>query len=250
MKLYLTILSVLSLALFSCQNYNNPVDSDLGKAKVKTESKYSVDINNSNISNILYKKCFDISGNVIDYEEYNPTGAIRTKSIFSYEELTSKEELKSYDASGNLSNCLTIISQYFDNGKIKEKQTLNIDGVVAGKEVYNYDSNWNLLRKVNYNLISGTQDLTEYAYKYNNSGALVERIINETGQFGTSYSRDSIAYRQQDNKFEIINYNALGNIVKIKTYYYNQNGLVSLEIESDGKGVVKSKYAYRYEFHN
>ncbi len=249
MKFYLAIFVIIAVALSGCQDYYNPVGSGSGSTKIKVESKYVVDVSNSNISNLLYKKFYDINGNITQYEEFSSSGLLVTQSMFSYKDLVSREEIKTYDADGNLSNSCVVVSQYYDNGKIKERQTLSDDGKVSSKETYSYDSNWNLLLKTNCDLISNTQNSIEYSYKYNNSGALIERTINEIGKSGTHYSRDSIAYRQQDNSLEIMNYDASGDLSKIKTFYYNQNGLVSLEIESNEKGQITSKYAYRYEFY-
>lgn len=236
------------IGLVACQSYDNPLSNQLDKKIIKTESKFAVDIHNSNISTLIYKKEFDSEGNLLEFLEYSQAGIIQTRSTFTYNDLESKESKHKYDATGNLATTHNYLYLFQDDGKVKEKHTLDESGIVKSKEIFNYDANGNLLKKVL--LVDGATvaSTIDYSYKYN-GGNLVERLIEENSTSGKVQSRDRISYIRQDNKLEIFNYNQSGNIVKIKTIYYNQFGQVSIEIESNGQRELISKYAFRYEYY-
>lgn len=246
-RYYILLLGIFGLG--ACQSYDNPIDTPHANKTVKSESKFSVDIANSNLSTLIYQKQFDVKGNLSEYKEFTNSGSLQVLSIFTYDELESKEQKSVYDETGNVSSVDNFIYLFLGDGKIKEKHFLDDSGKITIKEIFNYDPNGNLLKKVTVNQESQVSYSAEYSYKYSNSGDLVERITNESTDIGTIQSRDSISYRQQDNKLEIFKYNSNGNILNIKTLFYNENGLVSIETESDANGVLKVKYAYRYEYY-
>ncbi len=250
---YFNIVAILTtLALIAgCQNYDSSLNSVEKKLLVKTESKFYVDVENSNISTLIYTKNYDQEGNLIDFTEYSNLGILQSKSTYTYDENKSTEKKLRFDNSGIGVISVDNFVYYFNtSGKISEKQTLADDGTISTKELFDYDLRGNLTKKTVYNNseLSGSYS---YTYKYATDGSLVERTISSSGLvFGDTFTRDSISYYKQDNKLEIINYNKSGDITSVKTYFYNQSGAVAVETLANKDGKLLSKYAYRYEYWN
>lgn len=252
MKLFNIVALLTTLALIAgCQNYDSSLNSVEKKLLVKSESKYYVDVDNSNISTLIYTKNFDVEGNLLDFTEYSNQGILQSKSTYTYDNNRSTEKKVRFDHLGVGVISVDNFVYYFNNsGRVSEKQTLADDGSISTQELFDYDVRGNLTKKTVYNNseLSGSYN---YTYKYATDGSLVERTIASTGAvLGDSFTRDSISYFKQDNKLEIVNYNKSGDITSVKTYFYNQSGAVALETLANKDGKLLSKYAYRYEYWN
>jgi len=231
--------------LTSCQEHNNPLRPSNIAPQVKVESKYWMDKDDSNNSYIVYRKEFDISGNLIEYSEFWQNGDISVRSQFTYNNFESYEKKHIFSESGELSSIDNYIYIFKPNGRLKEKKQIDSDGNVSSKEVYDYDVNGNVSKKIYYNHLTGLSNSIDYSYKYSSDGRIIERITIEDG---FDSRRDSIVSRRNDNQLEVFNYDAQGNITLIKTFYYNQFGLLTIELGSNPSGLIFRKYAYRYEF--
>ena len=241
------LISLIALLLISCQEEGNTLNNSNISPKVKVESKYWVNKENSNDSYVIYRKEFDQSGNLVEYREFRQSGEVQTRSTFTYNQFESYEEKHTFDEDGEVSSVGSFVYIFETNGRLKEKHHIDQNGNIASKEVYDYDVNGNVTKKLYFNHSTGLSNSIDYTYKYSPDGRIVERIITEEGN---ESRRDSIVSRKNDNRLEVFNYDINGNIILVKTYYYNQFGLISMEIEADSKGNIQRKFAYRYEFFN
>jgi|YNPMSStandDraft_2_1061718.scaffolds.fasta_scaffold07395_3 antitoxin component YwqK of YwqJK toxin-antitoxin module len=244
-KILLSLLLIV-LATSGCGVVESPI-SDVSSIKVRTESKYKVDLFNQNAKKLIYSKEYSNSGKLLKQTEYFENGKIKSISQFTYEENKAYETHLIYDEFGNLKSTIKTISLFDESGKIKEKQVVSSEGKLVSKEIYFYDTKGNLLKKVSQDLLLGTEQLTEYSYRYDR-GSLVERTVSEKNPYGSNVFRDSINYKQNEKALEITNYNENGEVQNIKTYFYNNYGLVSVEIEADKNGNILKKYIYQYEY--
>lgn len=246
MNRILLIFILIAAIISGCGVIESPI-TDITAIKVKTEKKYKVDLNNQNIKKLIYLKEYSYEGKLTKVTEYFEDGNIKSFSEFTYDENNSYENSIIYDENGNLKNRTKAISIFDETGKIKEKQVISAEGKLISKEIYYYDAKGNLLKKVIQNIQLGTEQLTEYSYRYD-KGSLVERTVSEKNTNGYVFYRDSINYSQNEKSLQVINYNSSGEVQNIKTYFYNNYGLVSVEIESDKLGNIIKKYIYQYDY--
>ncbi len=247
MKKVLPIFSLIVLLLTSCGVVDNPVE-DITSIKIKTETKYKVNLSNQSEKQILYKKNYSTDQKIIDYTEYYSNGKVKFYSEYLYDKTKTTEEQKSFDESGNLTGISRVLSIVDENGKIKEKTQISVDGKIISKEIYTYDAHGNVLRKEVQNLQVGTILHYEYAYLYNN-GSLVERTVSEKNSSETIITKESLNYKQEEKALQIINYDKNGSIQRIRTFYYNKYGLISIETVADLNGNLLEKYQYSYIYY-
>lgn len=247
MNKLIPILFLIVLLLTSCGVVENPVD-DITTIKIKTETKYKVNLSNQSEKQIIYKKNYSIDQNLINYTEYYQNGSIKFFSECIYEHNKTTEEQKSFDEKGNLVSVSRVLSIVDENGKIKEKTIISADGKIISKETYSYDTRGNLLRKEVQNFQVGTVLHYEYSYLYNN-GSLIERTVREQNSNEIVITKESLNYKQEEKALQIINYGKDGSIQKIRTFYYNKYGLISIETVADLNGNLLEKYQYSYIYY-
>ncbi|HOK13432.1 MAG TPA: hypothetical protein PLU67_03860 [Candidatus Kapabacteria bacterium] len=247
MKKTLPIFSLIVFLLTSCGVVDNPVE-DITSIKIKTETKYKINLSNQSEKQILYKKNYSRDQKIIDYTEYFPNGGIKFYSEFTYEKTKTTEEQKRFDENGILLGTSRVLSVVDENGKIKEKTQISGDDKIISKEIYTYDVYGNLLRKEVQNLQVGTVLHYEYAYLYNN-GSLIERTVSEKNSSETIITKESLNYKQEEKALQIINYDKNGSIQRIRTFYYNRYGLISIETVADLNGNLLEKYQYSYIYY-
>lgn len=242
----LSLLIALSLVFaVSCSNLDNPV-GDLTDMNLKTETKWSVDIETENKINQVHYKEYDINGNILLNISYFENGQINNKSVFEYiSKDTSIEAKITYDTSGNVLREITTNYIYNENGKIKKSILFNESGEISNIFVYEYDNQGNLTKKTG-TMNSDSTNTVEYSYRYNSSGNVIERVLND---FGTSHTkvRDSVIY-SSNNQINIFKYKN-NHLSSVTSYLYNNNGLIYKEIVSDSEGVITAKYLYEYTFY-
>ncbi|MCX8055649.1 MAG: hypothetical protein N3A67_08300 [Ignavibacteria bacterium] len=247
MNKVIPILFFIVLLLSSCGVVENPVE-DITTVKIKSETKYKVNLSDLSEKQVLYKKNYSIDQNLINYTEYYSNGSVKSYSEYLYEETKTTEEQKKFDDKGNLVGILKVLSIVDEIGKIKEKTQISGDGKIILKEVYSYDAHGNLLRKEVQNFQVGTVLHYEYSYLYNN-GSLIERTVSEKNANETVITKESLNYKQDEKALQIINYGKDGSIQKIRTFYYNKYGLISIETVADLNGNLFEKYQYSYIYY-
>lgn len=247
MKKVIPILFIFVLLLSSCGVVENPVD-DITTVKIKSETKYKIDLSNQSDKQILYKKNYSIDQNLINYTEYYANGSVKSYSEYQYDNAKTTEEQKRFDENGNLIGIVRVLSVVDETGKIKEKTQISGDGKIISKETYSYDARGNLLRKEVQNFQVGTVLHYEYSYLYNN-GSLIERTVSEKTSNETVITKESLNYKQEEKALQIINYGKDGSIQKIRTFYYNKYGLISIETVADLNGNLLEKYQYSYIYY-
>ncbi|MEJ5245000.1 MAG: hypothetical protein WHV28_04750 [Bacteroidota bacterium] len=247
MKKVIPILFIIVLLLSSCGVVENPVD-DITTVKIKSESKYKIDLSNQSDKQILYKKNYSIDQNLINYTEYYANGSVKSYSEYQYDNAKTTEEQKKFDEKGTLIGIVRVLSVVDESGKIKEKTQISGDGKIISKETYSYDTRGNLLQKEVRNFQVGTVLHYEYSYLYNN-GSLIERTVSEKTSNETVITKESLNYKQEEKALQIINYGKDGSIQKIRTFYYNKYGLISIETVADLNGNLLEKYQYSYIYY-
>jgi len=243
-KIRLILLLVSLAALNSCQELVSP-DLSNKSSKVKSETKWIVDISTNRKISKIHLIEYDINGKVILNEEYNQIGNLYSRSEYSHILGESKEKLKIYGDSGNIVNQSEIIYNYDLDGRITKKISYNDSGLVISVSNFSYDKNGNVLTKIEENGNVGTQK-TDFAYSYNNTGNLVERVtLNE----GSAQSRDSLVYEPNKQELKIFNFNKDNLIISCEVMKYNNDGLVLEQLVYDNNKILIKKYIYDYTFH-
>lgn len=224
----------------------NPVEPT--KKIIKSESKWLLDpISEIRIQKVYYKE-FDKLGFLNKFEEYDDKGILDVENTYTYSDNVSFEEKKFFNLSGSIDSVQKNYYVYNLSGKISRKIVCDKAGDTLSILSYDYDTKGNLTKKVEYSLIDNKTTETKYSYAYNESGNLVERIINP-GNNGTYELKDEFFYPSPGNNFEKRSYDSEGKIKIIYTYTYNRDGRIIKETQSSIDNKVLFKYAFDYTYY-
>lgn len=243
-KLRIILLLVSLLALNACQELVSPDLAEKSK-KVKTETKWLVDLsNNSKLSKSHYIE-YDINGKVIVNEEYNESGTLYSRSEYSHDLSESTEEIRIFADNGSIIDKTKNVYNYDFNGRITKKISYNDSGTVISVSNYSYDQNGNVITKIEEGNNVGALK-TDFSYSYNENGNLIERItLNE----GSKQARDSIVYEPNNKELKIYNFDKDNLIISCELMKYNIDGLVLEKFIYDKNRILIKKYVYEYTFH-
>lgn len=244
MKVIRSILILVSiLALNACQELVSP-DIIEKSNKVKTETKWNVDVgNNTKISKVHFIE-YDLDGKVILNEEYNDIGNLHSRSEYTHQLNESNEKLIIFGDSGNVIKESKIVYNYDFKGRISKKISYNDSGSIVSIANFSYDANGNVLTKIEERADLGIKK-TDFSYSYNNNGNLVERItLNE----GSAQSRDSIVYEPNNKELKIFNFNNDNLIISYEVMRYSNEGLVLEQLVYDINNILTKKYKFEYTF--
>ncbi len=234
--------------MVSCESYDNPVGLKTGEVKVKSQEKWLYDLISQQKTQMVVIKEYDRDGNLTKYVEFSESGDIFVESDFSYESGQSTEKKKFYDNRGELDSVIIIECKYGEEGKIIEKSRSREDGTLISRLEFKYDEKGNIIKKKEYDLINGTMTETDYENNYNSDGNLIDVRINPDSN-GNYQSRDSLNFNNSENALEIINFGSGGFMQSVRTYFYNEHGLISSETVSTPEGNIIKKYIYEYEYY-
>lgn len=233
------------IALYSCNSPIDPVDSS---QKMKSESKYQVDINTLEKKSIVYRKDFDWNGNLTRFCEFWTSGIKKALSEFTYKNNESTEQKTEFNDKGEISRKSSFKYVFDHSGLITQKSSFDDKGVELQKETFVYDSKGNISKKVEVNVSNGITTNFEFKNQYSNDGKLVGRTILKS-TVGSKVEIDSMAYSTTNNQINIINFDGFGKINNVCSIYYNKLGLPEIETESNGAGIILKKYKFFYEFY-
>lgn len=239
-----TVLALIALILSGCDSFD-PTGPEL-EDNVETISKWNVDLEVGDKSNLVSFKKFDPAGNLMLHEEYHNSGRLASRAEFSYENNKSYEVITYFDESGvqlETENC----SYTYSNDKIIEKALTDTIGNVLKVIKYDYNSDGRLIKSTETDLTTGSSTSFRYNYQFNQNGNLVERT-SFTDE-GDVRSRDSLNYSGNLNTVEVINFNSAGSINIVHTYIYDFRGLVQTETQTNPAGEIIKKFIFEYTFH-
>jgi len=244
-KKYQHILILISiLALNACQELVSP-DLTQKSYKVKSETKWRININNGQkISKVHYAE-YDINGKTTIDEEYNEIGNIYSRSEYLHTSDSSKEKIQIFNNSGVIISQSISIYNYDYFGRVSRKVTYNDNGKIISIANYSYDLNGNVITKIEEDQKIGKFQ-TNFSYSYNNQGNLIERIIINEGK---TQSRDSIVYEPNSKELVIYNFDKNNSITSLEVMKYNNEGLVTEQLIYDKNNILQEKYSIEYTFY-
>lgn len=232
--------------LASCESLNNPTSLDPGSVKVKTSTKYEVDLNTNKNKNIIWYKEFDIAGDLTSNWNYDNNGKVESKSVYTYQNAMSHEEKVDYNNDGSVKNSMVFDYYLNSDKKIIKKVVYGDLGVISSVYTYDYDAQGNVVQRKEIDMSKGIELNTDFDYQYNPLGELVKRVTTSSGSLIT----DSLVYNRSNNEIGIISMDNFGSVSTIIIYYYNSFGNVKSEVETSSDGVVLHKYTYLYTYFN
>lgn len=242
---YILGLIISVIVLNACNAPIDPVDSS---PKIKTESKYQVDITTLQKKALIYKKEFDFNGNLTRYCEFWSSGVQKALSEFTYKNNESIEQKTEFDNKGEVTKKTSVKYIFNDNGLISQKSCFDDKGKELQKETYLYDSKGNISKRTELNISNGITTNFDFKNQYNNDGKLVGRSVTKSS-IGSNAVVDSMAYSTTNNQINIISYDGFGKVNNVFSIFYTKNGLPEIETESNAFGVILQKFKYFYEFY-
>lgn len=244
LRYILLLITSTALLMSGCDSFdaNGPEIKD----NIESISKWNVNLSNSENSNLVSFKKFDISGKLLLHLEYHKSGLLASRAEYSYENNLSYEVITYFDEFGEkleTTNC----NYTYLNDKIIEKKLTDTVGNVLKVIEYDYNHEGRLIKSTETDISTGSSTSTIYNYQFNQSGNLIERI-SMTAE-GNISGRDSLNYVGNSNSVEVVNFNSSGSISIVYTYIYDFRGNILSESQSNSSGELLKKYVYEYTFY-
>lgn len=246
-KVHIVVFAFL-MSLVSCSKDGFiSVSTDQKPIKIlKSETKWQLDpVSGSKLKIVNYKE-YDILGKLVKFTEYGETG-ISVETDYSYQEDQSHEIKSFYSKSGVVDSTISNVYNYDQQGNIVKKVSFNSLGDTVLILTYDYDSKGNIVKKVTFNPKDFSKSETHYSNNYNQSGIIVERLINP-GSNGSYEVKEEYSYETSVNKFEKKSYTSDGKIDLVYSYSYNSEGKVTVETVIDSFNKILFKFAYEYDY--
>lgn len=212
--LFVELLCLLSLGLFSCRSDNCNDNNDTPKTKT-----YTYDDGSKNVYEFTYDDDGNITMMVDNY--YESDGNLSSSKVFIYE-----------DGKGTQYN-LKYTTYYNEDGS----GTKNFhDGVVSIKiEENEYDENWNITK--------------ENIFYYDGNKILNEKYTKEYEYDKQGYKSKTIEINYDSNNLitsKVVTNNLTGSnrVGSIETYFYINGNIVAMEKQDSDWGNYYIKYIY------
>lgn len=240
---------LMTIFFMSCSDSNQPTQIVNSSAKLKSQTKWLISaIDNSKIRKVNYR-FFNQEGKILVAVDYANNGNKSAESNYSYIGDQGKEVKNIYDQSESLLKQESYNYFYNTSGQITRQTSVDSFGNVTKIIDYNYDSEGNVTKKAENDLKGGSSKIYDYTY-VKNDGQVTEFRTNFKDEFNNYVIlRDSINYNSSTNAIDKFNFDALGKVNVIYSYYYDLAGRLKFEIEKDASGNILNKYLYEYAFY-
>lgn len=243
--------SAFFMAIFfiACSETNQPTQIVNSSAKIKSQTKWLINANNNSKIRKVNYRYYNEEGKILISVDYANNGNKSTESNYSYIGDQGKEVKKIYDQSESLLKQESYNYVYNTSGQVTRQTSVDSFGNVIKIIDFNYDSDGNVTKKAENDLKGGSSKIYDYTY-VKNDGQVTEFRTNFKDENNNSIIlRDSINYNSTTNAVDKFNFDALGKVNVIYSYYYDLSGRIKFEIEKDASGNILNKYLYEYLFY-
>jgi hypothetical protein len=173
---------IIVILLNSC-DYNS-IQPEMNNAKLKTQTKWQVDIKSNTKTHKIYEYFYDTSSNMTLANSYE-NGKLDIISTFEYTAdkfIENKEYLTPNGEHKSSEKIVNTTTKLQDNSKIVVKEVYAENGTLVSTTNITYDKNGNISNvKTTSNDISQVKSV-DYSNVYANNGALTGRTIVQVGE--------------------------------------------------------------------